>query len=241
MFDGPLDYSIVKRARDSGAIDIAIHDIRTWTTDRHRTADDAPYGGGAGMVMMAPPIVQGVEETVGDDIGFTRILITSASGRRFTQAMALDLAEESRIIIICGHYEGIDARVAEILGAEEISVGDYVLTGGELAAMIVIDAVTRLIPGVIQAASIEEESHSGDGLVEYPHYTRPLEYRGLTVPDVLLSGHHAKIAAWRREQAIRQTALRRPDLLAMANLTTKEGELAQSLIDQAPTGEPDPA
>ena len=176
MFESPLDYSIVKRARDSGAVDIAIHDIRTWTNDRHRTADDSPYGGGAGMVMMAPPIVQGVEETLGGDLSSARILITSASGRRFTQAMAHELALESRVVIICGHYEGIDARVAEILGAEEISIGDYVLTGGELAAMIVIDSVARLIPGVIQAASIEEESHSGDGLVEYPHYTRPLEY-----------------------------------------------------------------
>jgi len=155
--------------------------------------------------------------------------------------MAHKLADESRIVMICGHYEGIDARVAEILRAEEISVGDYVLTGGELAAMIVIDAVTRLIPGVIQAASIEEESHSGDGLVEYPHYTRPLEFCDLTVPDVLLSGHHAKIAAWRRDQAIRRTALRRPDLLATAKLTAKEEDLAQSLVDQIPTGEPDPA
>jgi tRNA (guanine37-N1)-methyltransferase len=241
MFEGPLDYSIVKRARDNGAVDIAIHDIRTWTTDRHRTADDSPYGGGAGMVMMAPPIVQGVEETLGDERSTARILITSASGRRFTQTMAHELADESRIVIICGHYEGIDARVAEILGAEEISVGDYVLTGGELAAMIVIDAVTRLIPGVIQAASIEEESHSGDGLVEYPHYTRPLEFRDLEVPDVLLSGHHAKIAAWRRDQAIRQTALRRPDLLAAAKLTAKEIGLAQSLIVQSPTGDPDSA
>jgi tRNA (guanine37-N1)-methyltransferase len=241
MFEGPLDYSIVKRARDSGAVDIAIHDIRTWTTDRHRTADDSPYGGGAGMVMMAPPIVQGVEEILGDDLSSARILITSASGRRFTQAMAHELALEPRVVIICGHYEGIDARVAEILGAEEISIGDYVLTGGELAAMIVIDSVTRLIPGVIQAESIEEESHSGDGLVEYPHYTRPLEYRDLTVPDILLSGHHARIAAWRREQAIRRTAIQRPDLLATAKLTSKESALAQSLLDHSPTGEPDPA
>jgi len=212
MFTGPFDSSIIKRARTTDAVEIAIHDIRTWTYDRHRTADDAPYGGGAGMVMMAPPIVEGVEAVLGDDLNNTKILITSASGRPFNQAMAHELAELDRVAIICGHYEGIDARVTEILNADEVTVGDYVLTGGELAAMVIIDATTRLLPGVIQQASIEDESHS-DGLVEYPQYTRPFEYRGLTVPDILLSGHHANVAAWRREQAIERTRARRPDLL----------------------------
>ena len=212
MFTGPFDSSIIKRAQTTGAVEIAIHDIRTWTYDRHRTADDAPYGGGAGMVMMAPPIVEGVEAVLGDDLNNTKILITSASGRPFNQAMAHELAELDRVAIICGHYEGIDARVTEILNADEVTVGDYVLTGGELAAMVIIDATTRLLPGVIQQASIEDESHS-DGLVEYPQYTRPFEYRGLTVPDILLSGHHANVAAWRREQAIERTRARRPDLL----------------------------
>lgn len=234
MFEGPLDHSIIKRARDAGAVEIAIHDIRTWTNDRHRTADDTPYGGGAGMVMMAPPIVEGVESVLGDDRSMSRVLITAASGRRFTQAMAHELADEERLVIICGHYEGIDARAGEILGAEEISIGDYVLTGGELAAMVIIDAVTRLIPGVIQAASIEEESHSGDGLVEYPHFTRPFSFRDHDVPDILLSGHHAKIAAWRREQAIRHTLEKRPDLLDRAELTAKELAFVESLRDQTP-------
>lgn len=234
MLEGPLDHSIVKRARDAGTVEIAVHDIRAWTSDRHKTADDTPYGGGAGMVMMAPPIVAGVESVLGDDRPQARILVTAASGRRFTQAMAHELATEERLVIICGHYEGIDARAGEILGAEEISIGDYVLTGGELAAMVVIDAVTRLIPGVIQAASIEEESHSGDGLVEYPHYTRPFSYRDLEVPGILLSGHHAKIAAWRREQAIRHTLAKRPDLLDRAELTPKELAFVESLRDQMP-------
>jgi tRNA (guanine37-N1)-methyltransferase len=149
---------------------------------------------------------------LGDDLADTKILITSASGRPFNQAMAHELAELDRVAIICGHYEGIDARVTEILNADEVTIGDYVLTGGELAAMVIIDATTRLLPGVIQQASIEDESHS-DGLVEYPQYTRPFEYRGLAVPDILLSGHHAKVEAWRREQALERTRARRPDLL----------------------------
>jgi tRNA (guanine37-N1)-methyltransferase len=212
MFTGPFDTSIIKRASDAGLIDIAVHDIRGWTYDRHRTADDAPYGGGAGMVMMAPPIVEGVEAILGDDIPKARIIVTAASGHRFTQRIAEELASEERLVFICGHYEGIDARVTELLHAEEYSIGDYVLTGGELPAMVMIDAISRLVPGVIQPASIAEESHSDD-LVEYPHYTRPVEYRGLEVPPILLSGHHAKIAAWRSEQAKARTKERRPELL----------------------------
>lgn len=213
MFAGPFDTSIIKRAQDAGLLEIAIHDIRDWTYDRHRTADDAPYGGGAGMVMMAPPIVEGVESILGDDRSQTRIIVTAASGHRFTQRVAEELAQEERIVFICGHYEGIDARVTELLQAEEYSIGDYVLTGGELAAMVMIDAIGRLVPGVIRPDSIEEESHSDD-LVEYPHYTRPVEYRGLRVPPVLLSGHHAQIAAWRREQALLRTQERRPELIS---------------------------
>lgn len=212
MFTGPFDSSIIKRAQTTGAVEIGIHDLRTWTYDKHRTADDAPYGGGAGMVMMAPPIVEGVEAILGEDLPITKILITSASGRPFDQAMAHELATLDRVVIICGHYEGIDARVTDLLKADEVTIGDYVLTGGELAAMVIIDATTRLLPGVIQQASIEDESHS-DGLVEYPHYTRPFEYRGLSVPDILISGHHAKVEAWRREQSLERTKLRRPDLL----------------------------
>jgi tRNA (guanine37-N1)-methyltransferase len=213
MFTGPFDTSIIKRASDAGLVEITVHDIRGWTTDRHRTADDAPYGGGAGMVMMAPPIVEGVEATLGEDLTKARVVVTAASGRTFTQRVAEELSREERLVFICGHYEGIDARVTELLQAEEYSIGDYVLTGGELPAMVMIDAVSRLLPGVIQAKSIAEESHSED-LVEYPHYTRPVSYRGLDVPPILLSGHHANIAAWRREQALARTRERRPELLS---------------------------
>jgi tRNA (guanine37-N1)-methyltransferase len=229
MFTGPFDESIVKRARDARAIDIRIHDIRAWTADRHRTTDDTPYGGGAGMVMIAPPIVAAVEETLGDSLAEGRVLLMAAGGNRFDQKMATDLARTRRIAIVCGRYEGVDQRVVEVLGAEEVSIGDYVLTGGELPAMVVVDAVARLLPGVIRAASVAEESHQ-TGLVEYPHYTRPLDFRGLIVPSVLLSGHHAEIARWRREQAIRRTALLRPDLLATAPLTGAERAMVDAVV-----------
>lgn len=205
MFAGPFGESIIRRAVDAGKVQIDILDLRTWTHDRHRTVDDRPYGGGPGMVLMAPPIVEGVEATLQDRPA--RILITSAGGRTFDQLFAKELLEENEVVVICGHYEGIDARVNEILGAEEVSIGDYVLTGGELPAMVIVDAVTRLIPGVIDDASILEESHQ-DGLLEYPHYTRPAEYRGLGVPPVLLSGHHAEVARWRREQSVKRTVER---------------------------------
>src|SRR5690606_23077476 len=172
MFDGPLSESILKRASAAGLLKIAVHDIRNWTHDKHRTADDTPYGGGAGMVMKAPPIVEAVEDVLGDDLPDTHIAIMSAGGRRYTQRVAVELATTPRLALICGHYEGIDDRVGQILQADELSIGDYVLTGGELAAMVVADSVARLIPGVIADASIAEESHTMPG-VEYPHYTRP--------------------------------------------------------------------
>jgi tRNA (guanine37-N1)-methyltransferase len=200
MFAGPFGESIVRRALDAGLVEIHLHDIRDWTHDRHRTADDRPYGGGAGMVMMAPPIVEAVETVLGDELANARLLLTSPGGVRFSQPLARSLAAAGRIGIICGHYEGIDERVIDILGAEAISIGDYVLTGGELPALVIVDALTRLIPGVIAPDSISEESHELPG-VEYPHYTRPVEYRGLRVPDVLLSGHHAQIREWRAKTA----------------------------------------
>lgn len=212
MFDGPFGESILRRASDRGLIVIGVHDLRTWTTDRHRTADDTPYGGGAGMVMTAPPIVTGVESVLGDDLGDARIVLLAAGGRRFDQQLARELAQDRRIALICGHYEGIDERAAEILGAEQVSIGDYVLTGGELPAMVIVDAVVRLLPGVIDAASLRDESHEA-GLVEYPHYTRPHTYRERPVPEILLSGHHANIEKWRREQAMARTARWRPDLV----------------------------
>ncbi|MDP8908549.1 MAG: tRNA (guanosine(37)-N1)-methyltransferase TrmD [Chloroflexota bacterium] len=213
MFAGPFDESIIKRARAAGIVEIGIHDIRDWSTDRHRTADDTPYGGGAGMVMKAPPIVEAVEAVLGDELHRTHVVLLSAGGRRFTQAVAHQLARKPRLALICGHYEGIDERVSQLLNADELSIGDYVLTGGELPAMVVADAVIRLVPGVIDPASIVEESHGdpNEALVEYPHYTRPFSYRGLEVPEVLLSGHHARIAAWRRTQALAKTQRRRSE------------------------------
>lgn len=229
IFSGPLDESILKRAQARGIVKIALHDIRQWSADRHRTVDDTPYGGGAGMVMLAPPIVAAVEETLGQDLDRTRILAMSAGGRLFTQAMAEELAKMPRIAIICGRYEGIDDRALQVLHADEVSIGDYVITGGELAALVVIDAVTRLVPGVIDAASVAEESHR-ERLVEYPHFTRPPLFRGLEVPPVLLSGHHAEIARWRRQQALLRTARLRPDLLDLERLSPAERALVESEV-----------
>jgi tRNA (guanine37-N1)-methyltransferase len=221
MFTGPLGTSIIGRAVERGLVDLRVHDLRDWTTDRHHTTDDYPYGGGAGMVMKAPPVVAAVEGILGSDAEReprVPVLLMSAAGRTFTQAMAHDLAREERFVLLCAHYEGVDERAIELVVTDEVSSGDYVLTGGELPAMVIADAVVRLLPGVIEAASLAEESFA-DGLLEYPHYTRPPEFRGRTVPEVLLSGNHAQIARWRREQALLRTRARRPDLLEKADLT----------------------
>jgi tRNA (guanine37-N1)-methyltransferase len=232
IFTGPLDESILRRARDRGIVEIDIHDIRDWAVDRHRTVDDTTYGGGAGMVMMAPPIVSAVETTLGSDLAQTRVLVMSAGGQLFSQAMAEELATSGRIGIVCGRYEGIDHRAIEILDGEEISIGDYVLTGGELAASVVIDAVTRLVPGVIDAASVAEESHR-ERLVEYPQFTRPPVFREHAVPPVLLSGHHADIGRWRREQSLRRTARLRPDLLDLESLAPLERQIVEQELADA--------
>jgi tRNA (guanine37-N1)-methyltransferase len=233
IFAGPLDESILRRAQDRGLVTAALHDIRDWTTDKHRTADDTPYGGGAGMVMLAPPIVSAVEETLGDELAQTRIVVMAAGGRPFTQVVAHDLAASPRIALICGRYEGIDARAIEVLQAEEISIGDYVLTGGELAAAVVIDAVARLVPAVIESASILDESFQ-EPLLEYPHYTRPREFRGLAVPEVLLNGNHAAINRWRRDASLRKTAQVRPDLLRRLTLTEREARIVAEAINEEP-------
>ena len=215
MFEGPLTQSILKRAVDRGLISLHLHDLRDWTTDRHRTTDDYPYGGGAGMVMKPEPIFKAVEEVVGatpeERAGVPIILLTPA-GELFTQEVAERLARHDRLALICGHYEGVDDRVRQSLATMELSIGDYVLSGGEIAAAVVVDAVARLVPGVIQQESHEDESHAS-GLLEYPHYTRPADFRGMKVPDILLSGHHKAIADWRLERAIELTRQRRPDLL----------------------------
>lgn len=230
IFTGPFDESILRRAQERGLISVALHDIRDWTTDKHRSADDTPYGGGAGMVMSAPPIVHAVENTLGDEIALTRILVMSAGGRPFTQAVAHELASSPRVALICGRYEGIDARAINVLGAEEISIGDYVLTGGELAAAVVVDAVARLVPEVIESASILDESFQ-QPMLEYPHFTRPREFRGLEVPPVLLSGNHAAINRWRRDEALRKTARVRPELLEKLKLTEAEVELVTEVLE----------
>lgn len=212
ILEGPFSESIVKRAIAAGAVEINVHDIRDFGVGKHRSVDDTPYGGGAGMVMAAPPIFESVESVLGDAVGNLPIILTSASGQTFTQQAALELSAETHIAIICGRYEGVDQRVRDHLATVEYSIGDYVLTGGELPAAVIVDAVVRLLPGVIDPESLAEESHTG-GLLEYPHYTRPETYRGWQVPEILLSGHHGRIAEWRHEQAVEQTRRVRPDLL----------------------------
>ncbi len=204
MFTGPMTESILARAQAAGIIEIVVHDIRDWTCDKHHTADDRPYGGGPGMVMMAQPIVEAAEAILAREPA--RVLLTSPRGRLFDQVVAEELSRESRLLIIAGHYEGVDERVIPLLEAEEVSIGNYVLTGGELPAMVMTDAIARLVPDVITAASIASESHQ-DGLLEYPHYTRPAVYRDLAVPDVLLSGHHAEIEKWRAAQSRERSGL----------------------------------
>lgn len=213
MFAGPFDESIIKRAREREILDIEIHDIREHGVGRHRSVDDTPYGGGAGMVMMAPPIFDAVESALGDQIDDTEIVLMSPSGKLFDQQMARELSHLERIAIICGRYEGVDQRVIDHLVDRELSIGDYVLSGGELPAAVLVDAVCRLLPGAIDSESLNEESHSS-GQLEYPHYTRPAEYRGWAVPDILVSGHHARIADWRHQQALDKTREVRPDLLS---------------------------
>lgn len=217
MFQGPFSESILKRAQEQGLLSIALHNIRDATTDKHHIVDDYPYGGGAGMVMKPDPIFTSVESVYQGG----PIILLTPQGRLFNQQVAQALAQESRITLICGHYEGVDERVREHLVTDELSIGDYVLTGGELAAMVVVDAISRLIPGVLGGSeSTQEESHSGN-LLEYPHYTRPPEFRGWHVPDILLSGNHAQIARWRRKESLRRTRERRPDLFAKLDLGGK--------------------
>jgi tRNA (guanine37-N1)-methyltransferase len=210
MFTGPLDVSIVQRARNAGLLNVRIHNLRDWTHDRHKTVDDRPFGGGAGMVMKPEPIFEAVESLAGEG---THVVLLAPAGRPFNQPVARELATKEHLLLICGSYEGVDERVREALVDDELSIGDYVLTNGGLPAMVVIDAVTRLLPGALgDDASAQDESFSR-GLLEYPHYTRPAEFRGMKVPEILLSGHHAEIEKWRTDQARRRTAERRPDLL----------------------------
>jgi tRNA (guanine37-N1)-methyltransferase len=246
FFRGPLDHGILSRALADGLVAVKTHDLRAFTRDRHRTVDDRPFGGGEGMVLKPQPIFECVEALAGIDPKPTRdrsrqsVVLLSAQGRRFTQATAHRLATLDRVVLICGRYEGVDERVAELLADEELSIGDYVLSGGELAAAVLIDATVRLLPGVLghadsaryesfgigddpadsmTAYGVPRSTHGAGGLLDYPHYTRPADFRGANIPEVLAGGDHAAIRRWRRQMALRKTWLNRPDLLARAALT----------------------
>lgn len=230
ILNGPLQESVLKRAIDTGRLVVAVRNIRDYATDKHHVTDDVPYGGGGGMVMKPEPIFAAVEAVLGD-VSSARppILLMTPQGRPFTQAVARELAQHERIALVCGRYEGVDERVRQFLATDEISIGDYVLTGGELPALVLIDAVARLLPGVLgDPGATLDDSHS-EGLLEYPHYTRPPNFRGHAVPEALLSGHHAQVERWRREQSLRRTWERRPDLLALANLSQTDREFLARL------------
>jgi len=213
MFEGPMSMSIVGLARERGLVELRLHDLRDYTHDRHRTTDDAPYGGGPGMVMKPEPLFEALDavQEFEDEPG--HVVVFTPAGVPFTQDLATQLAEKERLVCVCGRYEGFDERVLSRADLE-LSIGDYVLTGGELAAMVVIDAVSRLVPGVLGDDESSVDESFAEGLLEYPQYTRPAEYRGMSVPPVLLSGDHGRVARWRREQSVRKTARVRPDLLA---------------------------
>jgi tRNA (guanine37-N1)-methyltransferase len=221
MFATPFSESILKRAIENGLIEIALHNIRDYAVDKHKSADDYPYGGGSGMVMKVDPIAACIESVKADGRK-AKVILTTPQGRPFNHAMAKDLAGEDRLVIICGRYEGVDERVKKLFVDYEISLGDFVLTGGEFAAMAIVDAVSRFVPGVLGSAESACSDSFADGLLEYPHYTRPSEFRGLAVPQVLLSGNHAGIFLWRRQQSLIKTFKCRPDLLAAADLSEED-------------------
>lgn len=222
----PMNESMMWKARDRALLDLRLHDIRDWTHDAHRTVDDTPYGGGGGMLLKVDVVVPAVEDVRGDDA--CPVILMSPQGRVFKHEIAIELSQHERLILLCGHYEGFDERIRDLVITDEISIGDYVLTGGELAAMVVMDAVVRQIPGVLGAEGGAENDSHAQGLLEGAHYTRPAEYRGLGVPDMLKSGHHGAIARWRRQQALERTWRRRPDLLSRATLSAEdEAYLAQ--------------
>jgi len=229
LFAGVFEESIIKRAREAGLVTVALHNIRDYAAGRHQVTDDTPYGGGGGMIMKPEPIFAAVEALSGEVMDQVPIVLLTPKGRRFTQSVARSLSRERRLVLICGRYEGIDERVHRHLATDEISIGDYVLAGGEVPAMVVVEAVTRLIPGVLGDPSAPFEDSHAEGLLEYPHYTRPPTFRGHAVPEVLLSGHHAEIVRWRRRQALRRTWERRPELLESAQLDEDERRYVQEL------------
>jgi tRNA (guanine37-N1)-methyltransferase len=235
MFFGPLQESILKRAQQQGLLDIRIHQIRDYAMDRHQMTDDVPYGGGHGMVMKPEPIFHAVRSVMGEST--SPVILLTPQGSKLTQRRVIELAELPRMALICGHYEGVDERVRRYLVTEEISIGDYVLTGGELSAMVLIDAVARFVPGVLGAEIGAQQDSFATGLLEGPQYTRPSSYEGWDVPDILLSGHHAAIARWKRTMALRRTLVRRPDLIDRNALSEEDRAVLDEILED--TDEPD--
>lgn len=229
LFGGVFEFGIIRRAVEAGLIEINLHDLRDYTFDRHRQVDDRPFGGGAGMVMKPEPLFRAIE-AVTHNAGQARVVMLSPQGRLFTQQVAEEFARREQVVLICGRYEGVDERVVDRLAGDEISIGDVVLSGGEIPAMVVVDAVTRLIPGALGSNESAERDSFADGLLDYPHYTRPAEYRGLKVPDVLVSGHHGEIEKWRRRKAMEKTLSRRPDLLERRALSADERRLIEEIL-----------
>jgi tRNA (guanine37-N1)-methyltransferase len=230
-FASPLQCSILGRALAAGIVEVGLHNLRDYTTDRHQVVDDYPYGGGGGMVFKPEPLFAAVEALQQQEPR-GQVVLLSPQGRVLDQAVAGELAAQARVILICGHYEGVDERVREALVDEEISVGDYVLTGGEPAALVIIDAVSRLLPGVLGDEQAPDKDSFAEALLEYPHYTRPAEFRGLTVPETLLSGHHEQIRRWRRKESLRRTRQRRPQLLEKAPLTPEDRKLLEEIAEE---------
>jgi tRNA (guanine37-N1)-methyltransferase len=236
VFPPYLESSILQRARQRGLIDVRVHNIRDWATDKHHVTDDVPYGGGGGMVMKVEPVFAAVESVLGPIVpqleGGCPVILLTPQGRVFNQVLAVELVRHPRLALICGRYEGVDERIREHLVTDQISIGDYVLTGGELPALILIDALSRLLPGVLGDPDGPYDDSHAAGLLEYPHYTRPPVFRGWSVPDILISGNHAKIANWRREQSLRRTSKQRPDLLEKANLDESDRRLLGKIIKE---------
>lgn len=235
MFDGPMNHSMMWKAQEYHLIDFRLHNIREYTTDRHRTADDIPYGGGGGMIMKADVLARALDDVKAQDSP-APVIFLSPQGRLLSHSVAAELSQHPRLILLCGHYEGIDERIAELYITDQISIGDYVLTNGEIAAMVLIDAVARHIPGLLGSEGAHERDSHADVLLEGPHYTRPPVFQGLTVPDVLQQGNHADIVRWRRQQALRRTWQHRPDLLLKAELSEEDRYfLAQLAAESTPT------
>lgn len=232
MFEGPLTESILKRARESGLIDVVLHNIRDYASGRHRVTDEPPYGGGAGMVMKPEPLGACIEAAKAANPQAT-VILTTPCGEPFTNDVASELATANGVILVCGRYEGVDERVSSLYVDREVSIGDYVMTGGELAAMVMVDAISRFIPGVLGTASSAYTDSFGAGLLEYPQYTRPVEYKGMRVPDILLSGNHPDIQKWRRRESLRRTLLRRPELLEALELSALDRQLLREVESES--------